>query len=120
MEKIIGIYKHPGKVRKGLLEDVFSSRSTLEPVSVTALQICALEIPQKVVFFEIFLHWFKCTNYSLYDMIFFSKNTTGNTIYLLYLGQKFNAKRALEVHGKKPQQKVVFFTSNIFADLLKL
>ena len=61
-----------------------------------ALQICALEIPpnrcifeipRKVVFFEIFLHWFKCTNYSLYDMIFFSKNTTGNTIYPLYLRQ---------------------------------
>jgi hypothetical protein len=26
------------------------------------------EIPRKVVFFEIFLHWFKCTNYSLYDI----------------------------------------------------
>ena len=48
---------------------------------------CIFEISWKVVFFEIFLHWFKCTNYSLYDMNFFSKNTTGNTIYLLYLGQ---------------------------------
>ena len=34
---------------------------------------CIFEIPRKVVFFEIFLHWFKCTNYSLYDMIFFPK-----------------------------------------------
>ena len=42
-----------------------------------ALQICA---------WEIFLHWFKCTNYSLYDIKDISKNTTGNTIYSLYLG----------------------------------
>ena len=43
----------------------------------TTLQICALkiprnccifEIPWKVVFFAILLHWFKCTNYSLYDI----------------------------------------------------
>ena len=48
---------------------------------------CIFEIPRKVVFLKIFLHSFKCTNYSLYDMIFFSKNTTRNTIYPLYLGQ---------------------------------
>ena len=29
-----------------------------------------------------------------------SKNTTGNTIYPLYLGRYLNAQRALEVHGK--------------------
>ena len=34
---------------------------------------CIFEIPQKVVFFEMFLHWFKCKDYSLYDMIFFPK-----------------------------------------------
>ena len=28
---------------------------------------------EKLYFFEIFLHWFKCTNYILYDMIFFPK-----------------------------------------------
>ena len=28
----------------------------------------AWEIPRKVVFLEIFFHWFKCTNYSLYDV----------------------------------------------------
>ena len=30
----------------------------------------------------------------------FSKITTGNTIYLPYLGQFSNAQRTLEVHGK--------------------
>ena len=40
---------------------------------ITTLQIYAWEIPRKVVFLEIFFHWFKCTNYSLYDMIFFPK-----------------------------------------------
>ena len=68
---------------------------------------------EKVVFFEIFLHWFKCTNYSLYDMIFSPKNTTGNTIYLLYLGQLINAQRALEVHGKKHNEKVFFYKQYI-------
>ena len=34
---------------------------------------CIFEILQKVVLFEISLHWFKCMNYSLYDMIFFPK-----------------------------------------------
>ena len=34
----------------------------------------AWELPRKVVFFEIFLHWFKSTKYILYDMIsFFQK-----------------------------------------------
>ena len=51
------------------------------------LQICVWEIPQNVVYFEIFLHWFKCMNYSWYDIKNISKNTTGNTIYPLYLGQ---------------------------------
>ena len=37
-----------------------------------SLQIYVKEIPRKVVFLKIFLHWCKCTNYSLYDMIFFS------------------------------------------------
>ena len=32
------------------------------------LQICAWEIPRKVLFSETFLYWFKCTNYSLYDI----------------------------------------------------
>ena len=50
------------------------------------LQICTWEIPRKVVLFEIFLHWFKCTNYTLYDIENISKNTTGITIYPLYLG----------------------------------
>ena len=30
-------------------------------------------IPREVVFSQIFLQWFKCTNYSLYDMNFFPK-----------------------------------------------
>ena len=34
---------------------------------------CIFEMPRKVVFFEIFLDWFKCTNYILYDMIVFPK-----------------------------------------------
>ena len=34
------------------------------------------EIPGKVVYFEIFLHWFKCTNYSLYDIKNISRHTT--------------------------------------------
>ena len=34
-----------------------------------------------VVFFEMFLHWFKCANYCLYVYYkkFISKNTSGNT-----------------------------------------
>ena len=38
-----------------------------EPISST-LQICAWQIPRKVVFFEKKLYWFKCTIYSLYDI----------------------------------------------------
>ena len=60
---------------------------TILPLFKETLQIYAREIPRKVVFKKIFLHWFKCTNYSLYDIKNISKNTTGNTIYLLYLGQ---------------------------------
>ena len=80
------------------------------------LQICAWEIPRKVVFFEIFLHWFKCTNYSLYDIKKYF--------------QKYNWKYHLPVLGtviKCPKgtgsawetsyvpRKVVFLTVNIFA-----
>ena len=36
-------------------------------------KVVFLKIPQKVVFLEIFLHWFKCTNYSLYDIKIFPK-----------------------------------------------
>ena len=60
---------------------------------------CIFEIPPKVVFFEIFLNWFKCTNYTLSDMIFFAllgtvikcqkgtasaweKNTTQSCVFL--------------------------------------
>ena len=65
---------------------------------ITTLQIYAWEIPRKVV--EIFLNWFKCTNYSLYDIKNISKNRTGTTIFPLYLEQYMNAKKALEEHGK--------------------
>ena len=67
-----------------------------------ALQICA---------WEIFLHWFKCTNYSLYDIKHISKNTTGNTIYPLYLGLYLNTQRALEVHRKYYTMKSCIFDS---------
>ena len=40
----------------------------LERISLHGEYICAWEIPRKVVFLEIILHWFKCTNYSLYDI----------------------------------------------------
>ena len=61
--------------------------------TTTALQIYAprkvvfSKIPQKVVFLEILLHWFKFTNYSLYDIKNISKNTSENTLYPLNLGQ---------------------------------
>ena len=102
---------------------VFTSQITITIIAphckyVCALEIprncCIFEIPRKVVSFEIFLHWFKCTNYSLYDMIFFSKNKTGNTIYPLYLGQLWNAKRALEVHGKKNTTKSCGFLQAMY------
>ena len=58
-----------------LVYNVFSSNtSTLQICALEILQSrCIFEIPRKVVFFEIFLYWFKCTNYSLCDMIFFPK-----------------------------------------------
>ena len=46
--------------------------------------------------------------YSLYDMKKKSKNTTGNTIYPLYLGHLSNAQKTLEVHGKKHNEKLCF------------
>ena len=41
------------------------------PIRRSTLQLYAREVPWKVVFLETFFHWFKCTNLSLYDMIFF-------------------------------------------------
>ena len=49
---------------------------------------------------------------------FFSKDTTRNAIYTLYLVQQLNAQMALEVHGKHythQKKVVVFFSASIFA-----
>ena len=43
---------------------------------------CLCFLDSDVIFI---LHWFKCTNYIMYDIENISKNTTENTIYPLYL-----------------------------------
>ena len=57
------------------------------------------------------VHWFKCKNYSLYDIEHISRNTTGITYYLLYLGQQLIAKCVLQVHGKHYTTKSCIFGS---------
>ena len=75
------------------------------------MKSCIFEIPQKVVFFEIFLHWLKCTNFSLYDFKnYFQKYNWKYHLYAV-LGTVINAQRALEVHGKHYTTKIVFFYS---------
>ena len=88
-------------------------------------------IPQKGVCFEIFLNWFKCTNYTLSDMIFFAllgtvnkckkgtasaweKNTTQSCVfYKQYIYSAYNGCYTLEGWpGKNPFWRPWLCTAN--------
>ena len=76
-----------------------------------ALQISAWEIPPKVVFFEIFLHWFRCMEYSLYDIKKYFQKPFTRCIW----DSNWMPKGHWKYMGNITPQKVVFLTINIFA-----
>ena len=85
---------------------------TLKTSGCYTLQIHALEIPWKVVFLKIFLHWYRCMSYSLYDI----------KKYFPKYNWKYHSSAVLGTVIKRPKgmgnitpQKVVFLTVNIFA-----
>ena len=67
----LGLQSKINIVQKKCQESVLFCKAEWIQVSSTqaTLQICASEIPRNHCIFVIFVHWFKCTNCSLYDMI---------------------------------------------------
>ena len=88
--------------------------NTYHEIAVFLKYHSIFEIPRKAIFFEIFLNWFKCTNYSLYDMIFFLQKYNWKYHLSAVLGTVIKCPKGTgNAWEKTPTKSCVFYKQYI-------